>query len=126
MYGAAPGVWSVDGAVSSVMYVAIPGVRPRVQIHAHCPGMAGLGLEGKSDMQPQILNEPLCPCRRKKEPTLDRGLIPWLGHALEFGRDTAAFLTRMKAKHGDVFTVSVNCTLFIAGPVTKDYRRWQP
>ncbi|KAM5135106.1 prostacyclin synthase [Mantella aurantiaca] len=45
--------------------------------------------------------------RRWKEPPLDHGFIPWLGHALEFGRDAAAFLTRMKAKHGDVFTVLV-------------------
>uniref|UniRef100_A0A6I8NAI4 Beta-1,4-galactosyltransferase n=1 Tax=Ornithorhynchus anatinus TaxID=9258 RepID=A0A6I8NAI4_ORNAN len=40
-----------------------------------------------------------------REPPLDRGLIPWLGHALEFGKDTAHFLSRMKQKHGDIFTV---------------------
>ncbi|XP_066443485.1 prostacyclin synthase [Eleutherodactylus coqui] len=45
--------------------------------------------------------------RRRGEPPLDCGRIPWLGHALEFGRDAATFLTRMKAKHGDVFTVQV-------------------
>ena len=38
---------------------------------------------------------------------MDLGSIPWLGHALEFGRDAASFLTRMKEKHGDIFTVSV-------------------
>ncbi|XP_044152854.1 prostacyclin synthase [Bufo gargarizans] len=45
--------------------------------------------------------------RRSGEPPLDHGLIPWLGHALDFGRDAASFLTRMKAKHGDIFTVQV-------------------
>ncbi|XP_004698109.1 prostacyclin synthase [Echinops telfairi] len=45
--------------------------------------------------------------RRPGEPPLDRGSIPWLGHALEFGRDAASFLTRMKEKHGDIFTVLV-------------------
>ncbi|XP_017553252.1 prostacyclin synthase [Pygocentrus nattereri] len=45
--------------------------------------------------------------RRRNEPPLDRGRVPWLGHALEFGRDAARFLTRMKHKHGDIFTVCV-------------------
>ncbi|KAI1892704.1 hypothetical protein AGOR_G00136290 [Albula goreensis] len=45
--------------------------------------------------------------RLKNEPPLDKGLIPWLGHALEFGKDAAKFLTRMKKKHGDIFTVRV-------------------
>ncbi|XP_077109419.1 prostacyclin synthase [Ranitomeya variabilis] len=45
--------------------------------------------------------------RRNDEPPLDCGLIPWLGHALEFGSDAAMFLTRMKAKHGDIFTIKV-------------------
>ncbi|XP_029631302.1 prostacyclin synthase [Salmo trutta] len=45
--------------------------------------------------------------RSEKEPPLDKGVIPWLGHALEFGRDAAKFLTRMKVKHGDIFTVRV-------------------
>lgn len=44
--------------------------------------------------------------RQKNEPPLDKGYIPWLGHALEFGGDTASFLARMKDKHGDIFTVS--------------------
>ncbi|KPP69151.1 prostacyclin synthase-like [Scleropages formosus] len=43
----------------------------------------------------------------KREPPLDKGRIPWLGHALEFGKDAAKFLTRMKEKHGDIFTVRV-------------------
>ncbi|XP_077191706.1 prostacyclin synthase [Paroedura picta] len=39
------------------------------------------------------------------EPPLDKGLVPWLGHALEFGKDAAKFLSAMKQKHGDIFTV---------------------
>ncbi|XP_029682065.1 prostacyclin synthase isoform X2 [Takifugu rubripes] len=45
--------------------------------------------------------------RQDNEPPLDKGALPWLGHALEFGRDAAKFLARMKEKHGDVFTVRV-------------------
>ncbi|XP_041836560.1 prostacyclin synthase [Melanotaenia boesemani] len=45
--------------------------------------------------------------RQKNEPPLDKGFIPWLGHALEFGKDAAKFLARMKEKHGDIFTVRV-------------------
>lgn len=43
--------------------------------------------------------------RSKSDPPLDKGVIPWLGHALEFGKDAAKFLNRMKMKHGDIFTV---------------------
>ncbi|XP_044205351.1 prostacyclin synthase-like [Thunnus albacares] len=43
--------------------------------------------------------------RSKSEPPLDKGIIPWLGHALEFGKDASKFLNRMKLKHGDIFTV---------------------
>ncbi|XP_051555508.1 5-beta-cholestane-3-alpha,7-alpha-diol 12-alpha-hydroxylase-like isoform X1 [Myxocyprinus asiaticus] len=46
-------------------------------------------------------------CRRTREPPLDKGLIPWLGHILEFRKDTAKFLQRMKEKHGDIFTVQL-------------------
>ncbi|KAF7661708.1 hypothetical protein LDENG_00255520 [Lucifuga dentata] len=45
--------------------------------------------------------------RSKSDPPLDKGIIPWLGHALEFGKDAAKFLNRMKIKHGDIFTVRV-------------------
>lgn len=45
--------------------------------------------------------------RRKNEPPLDKGRLPWLGHALTFGKDAATFLTHMKEKHGDIFTVRV-------------------
>lgn len=51
--------------------------------------------------------------RRKNEPPLDNGIIPWLGHALEFGKDAAKFLTRMKQKHGDIFTVSSCCSTIV-------------
>ncbi|XP_057702840.1 prostacyclin synthase-like [Corythoichthys intestinalis] len=45
--------------------------------------------------------------RCESDPPLDKGAIPWLGHAIEFGKDAAKFLTRMKEKHGDIFTVLV-------------------
>ncbi|XP_054641160.1 prostacyclin synthase-like isoform X2 [Dunckerocampus dactyliophorus] len=45
--------------------------------------------------------------RSQGEPPLDKGAIPWLGHALEFGKDAEKFLRRMKKKHGDIFTVRV-------------------
>ncbi|XP_067410368.1 prostacyclin synthase [Emydura macquarii macquarii] len=48
--------------------------------------------------------------RRKRllsEPPLDKGIIPWLGHAVEFGKDAASFLSKMKQKHGDIFTIQV-------------------
>uniref|UniRef100_A0A3B4AX00 Cytochrome P450, family 8, subfamily B, polypeptide 2 n=1 Tax=Periophthalmus magnuspinnatus TaxID=409849 RepID=A0A3B4AX00_9GOBI len=45
--------------------------------------------------------------RRPGEPPLDKGWIPWLGHILEFRRDTAKFIQRMRQKHGDIFTVQL-------------------
>ncbi|KAM9789388.1 5-beta-cholestane-3-alpha,7-alpha-diol 12-alpha-hydroxylase-like [Neosynchiropus ocellatus] len=45
--------------------------------------------------------------RRPGEPPLDKGLVPWLGHVLEFRRNTVKFLERMQQKHGDVFTVQL-------------------
>ncbi|XP_042363304.1 prostacyclin synthase [Plectropomus leopardus] len=45
--------------------------------------------------------------RQNNEPPLDNGLIPWLGHALQFGKDAAKFLAWMKERHGDIFTVRV-------------------
>ncbi|KAJ0023161.1 hypothetical protein NQD34_003060 [Periophthalmus magnuspinnatus] len=45
--------------------------------------------------------------RYKTDPPLDKGVIPWLGHAFEFGKDAFKFLGRMKMKHGDIFTVRV-------------------
>lgn len=52
-----------------------------------------------------FFSPPLAGDRQENEPPLDKGALPWLGHALEFGRDAAKFLARMKEKHGDVFTV---------------------
>ncbi|NWI13885.1 CP8B1 hydroxylase, partial [Crypturellus soui] len=43
--------------------------------------------------------------RRPHEPPLDKGLIPWLGYALDFRKDSSEFLKRMQRKHGDIFTV---------------------
>ncbi|XP_048867987.1 5-beta-cholestane-3-alpha,7-alpha-diol 12-alpha-hydroxylase-like [Brienomyrus brachyistius] len=45
--------------------------------------------------------------RRSGEPPLDMGPIPWLGHMLEFRKNTATFLQRMKEKHGDIFTAQM-------------------
>ncbi|XP_067856621.1 prostacyclin synthase isoform X2 [Heptranchias perlo] len=45
--------------------------------------------------------------RLSNEPPLDKGFIPWLGHAIEFGKDSAKFLLKMKKKYGDVFTVQM-------------------
>ena len=45
--------------------------------------------------------------QRPGEPPLDKGLLPWLGHVLEFRRNTLTFLERMKQKHGPVFTVQL-------------------
>ncbi|XP_010007498.1 PREDICTED: 5-beta-cholestane-3-alpha,7-alpha-diol 12-alpha-hydroxylase [Nestor notabilis] len=45
--------------------------------------------------------------RRPSEPPLDKGIIPWLGYALDFRKDTAEFLKRMQRKHGDIFTVLI-------------------
>ncbi|KAM9410439.1 prostacyclin synthase [Pholidichthys leucotaenia] len=45
--------------------------------------------------------------RQRNEPPLDKGWLPWMGHALEFGRDAVKFLALMKEKHGNIFTVRV-------------------
>ncbi|XP_066479310.1 prostacyclin synthase [Tiliqua scincoides] len=45
--------------------------------------------------------------RRPCEPPLDKGLVPWLGHALGFGKDACRFLSEMKQKHGDIYTIQV-------------------
>lgn len=49
-----------------------------------------------------------CWCfRRANEPPLDIGWIPYVGKALEFGRDAHGFLLQQKQKFGDVFTVLI-------------------
>ncbi|XP_074543961.1 cytochrome P450 7B1 [Halichoeres trimaculatus] len=51
----------------------------------------------------------LCRLRRRKrragEPPLINGWIPYIGKALEFGRDANGFLDQLQRKHGAVFTV---------------------
>ncbi|XP_043918571.1 7-alpha-hydroxycholest-4-en-3-one 12-alpha-hydroxylase-like [Protopterus annectens] len=67
--------------------------------------------------------------RRSKEPPLDKGLLPWLGHVLDFRKDTAKFLERMFNLHGDIFTVQIAGYYFTFvmdplsfGPVVKEAR----
>ncbi|KAK5920203.1 hypothetical protein CgunFtcFv8_024038 [Champsocephalus gunnari] len=43
--------------------------------------------------------------RRPGEAPLVSGWIPFLGRALDFGRDAQAFLQEQRRRHGDVFTV---------------------
>ncbi|NXL90499.1 CP8B1 hydroxylase, partial [Alectura lathami] len=45
--------------------------------------------------------------RRPNEPPLEKGIIPWLGYALDFRKDSSAFLKKMQKKHGDIFTVLI-------------------
>ncbi|KAG9464667.1 hypothetical protein GDO78_019574 [Eleutherodactylus coqui] len=45
--------------------------------------------------------------RKSNEPPIDKGTIPWLGYALDFRKNTAAFLKRMQKKHGDIFTIQI-------------------
>ncbi|XP_076001108.1 5-beta-cholestane-3-alpha,7-alpha-diol 12-alpha-hydroxylase-like [Genypterus blacodes] len=67
--------------------------------------------------------------RQPGEPPLDKGPLPWLGHVLEFRRDSLKFLERMKKKHGDVFTVQLGGFYFTFiqdplsfGPFVKESR----
>ncbi|KAK1790625.1 hypothetical protein P4O66_014506 [Electrophorus voltai] len=45
--------------------------------------------------------------RRKGEPPLIKGWIPFLGKALEFRKDSYQFLQWLQQKHGDIFTVLI-------------------
>lgn len=45
--------------------------------------------------------------RREDEPPLIKGWIPFIGKALEFGKDAHRFLTEHQRKFGDVFTVQI-------------------
>ncbi len=58
--------------------------------------------------------------RKPGEPPLDKGLIPWLGHVLEFRRNTLKFIDRMRQKHGDVFTIQLGgfYVTFIQDPLS--------
>jgi cytochrome P450 len=58
---------------------------------------------------------------RAGEPPLERGrwpYLPYLGCALEFGRDPGAFLAACRQRHGDVFTVLLagHRTTFVLDP----------
>lgn len=46
-------------------------------------------------------------CRQEDEPPLIKGWIPFIGKALEFGKDAHKFLKEHKRKFGDVFTVQI-------------------
>ncbi|XP_075411685.1 7-alpha-hydroxycholest-4-en-3-one 12-alpha-hydroxylase [Tenrec ecaudatus] len=68
--------------------------------------------------------------RRPQEPPLDKGPVPWLGHAMAFRVNMVEFLRRMQAKHGDVFTVLLGgqYITFVMdplsfGPILKDTQR---
>lgn len=50
--------------------------------------------------------------RQPGEPPLEKGLIPWLGHGLEFRKDSLDFLKKMREKHGDIFTVLIGGQFF--------------
>ncbi|XP_043831888.1 7-alpha-hydroxycholest-4-en-3-one 12-alpha-hydroxylase-like [Dromiciops gliroides] len=60
--------------------------------------------------------------RRTREPPLDKGPIPWLGHAREFCKDASNFLKRMQERHGNIFTVQIagQYITFIADPFSFD------
>ncbi|XP_069331686.1 5-beta-cholestane-3-alpha,7-alpha-diol 12-alpha-hydroxylase-like [Eulemur rufifrons] len=67
--------------------------------------------------------------RGPQEPPLDKGTVPWLGHAVALQRDMFEFMKRMWAKHGDVFTVQLGGQYFTFvmdplsfGPILKDTR----
>lgn len=49
---------------------------------------------------------------RPREPPLDKGVVPWLGHAMPFRKNMFEFLKGMRAKHGDVFTVQLGGQFF--------------
>uniref|UniRef100_A0A8C9C595 Prostacyclin synthase n=1 Tax=Phocoena sinus TaxID=42100 RepID=A0A8C9C595_PHOSS len=65
--------------------------------------------------------------RRPGEPPPE-GSIPWLGYALESGKDAASFLTRVKEKHCDVFTVLVGgrYATVLLDPHSHDMVVWEP
>ncbi|KAM9094537.1 5-beta-cholestane-3-alpha,7-alpha-diol 12-alpha-hydroxylase [Sarcophilus harrisii] len=60
--------------------------------------------------------------RRVNEPPLDKGLIPWLGHAMDMSRDASSFLKRMQERHGDIFTVQMagRYVTFVTDPFSFD------
>lgn len=68
--------------------------------------------------------------RRPEEPPLDKGSVPWLGHAMTFRKNMLEFLKHMWARHGDIFTVQLGGQYFTFvmdplsfGPILKDAKR---
>lgn len=68
--------------------------------------------------------------RRPGEPPLDKGHVPWLGHAMAFRKNMFKFLKGMREKHGDIFTVQFGGQYFTFvmdplsyGPILKDTKR---
>lgn len=68
--------------------------------------------------------------RRPREPPLDKGFVPWLGHAMAFRKNMFEFLKGMRAKHGEVFTVQLGGQYFTFimdpfsfGPIIKDTQK---
>lgn len=68
--------------------------------------------------------------RSPQEPPLDKGFVPWLGHAIAFRKNMFEFLKGMRAKHGDIFTVQLGGQYFTFvmdplsfGPILKDTQR---
>ncbi|KAM9098298.1 5-beta-cholestane-3-alpha,7-alpha-diol 12-alpha-hydroxylase-like [Sarcophilus harrisii] len=60
--------------------------------------------------------------RRVNEPPLDKGLIPWLGHAMDMSRNASGFLKKMQERHGEIFTVHIagSYITFVTDPFSFD------
>ncbi|KAM4605393.1 cytochrome P450 7B1 [Polymixia lowei] len=60
---------------------------------------------------------------RDNEPPLIKGWIPFLGKAVDFGRDAHTFLAEHKEKYGDIFTVQIagKYMTFIMNPLLYPY-----
>uniref|UniRef100_A0A8C3YJW5 Uncharacterized protein n=1 Tax=Catagonus wagneri TaxID=51154 RepID=A0A8C3YJW5_9CETA len=68
--------------------------------------------------------------RGPEKPPLDKGSVPWQGHAMTFRKNMFEFLKHMWAKHGDTFTVQLGGQYFTFvmdplsfGPILKDAQR---
>ncbi|XP_071368214.1 cytochrome P450 7B1 [Centroberyx affinis] len=61
--------------------------------------------------------------RRDGEPPLIKGWIPFLGKALEFGKDAHKFLEKHRKQYGDIFTVQIagKYMTFIMNPLLYPY-----
>src|SRR6266540_1395906 len=58
----------------------------------------------------------------RSSPPLVSGALPWLGHALEFGRDTLGLLHRARREHGDVaaFKLAHKHMVLLTGPAASE------